>query len=186
MFVTRLLGRLPLAGGLLAGSAVAACALSPSVVQLQAATMGSAAKKDTKAAKSDAKKETKAAKPDSPEVELLNKQRTIILSSTVDATSAKTVVAKLLYLDKVRKEKASSENAGGGEEGDEPIVVSNVEPIVLYIMTPGGNINAGMAIYDMMQFVEVRPAPARVLRARTHLILCLLFSRRCTQSASAR
>ena len=62
---------------------------------------------------------------------LLN-DRIIMLSDEVNDTTASLVVAQLLFLESEDPEK----------------------DISLYIMSPGGSVTAGMAIYDTMQFVK--------------------------------
>jgi len=62
---------------------------------------------------------------------LLN-DRIVMLSDTVNDTSASLVVAQLLYLESQDPEK----------------------DISLYINSPGGSITAGLAIYDTMQYIK--------------------------------
>jgi len=62
----------------------------------------------------------------------LLKDRIIILGSAIDDHVANLVVAQLLHL-----------------EGDDPS-----KDIDLYINSPGGHIDAGLAIYDTMQFIK--------------------------------
>ena len=62
---------------------------------------------------------------------LLN-DRIIVLSDEVNDTTASIVVAQLLFL-----------------EGQDPD-----KDISLYINSPGGSVNAGMAIYDTMQYIK--------------------------------
>ena len=62
---------------------------------------------------------------------LLN-DRIVLLSSQVDDVTASLVVAQLLYL-----------------EGQDPD-----KDISLYINSPGGQVTAGMAIYDTMQYIK--------------------------------
>lgn len=62
---------------------------------------------------------------------LLN-ERIVFLNGKVDDTSASLVVAQLLHLESVDSEK----------------------DIHFYINSPGGVVTAGMAIYDVMQFVK--------------------------------
>ena len=64
---------------------------------------------------------------------LLN-DRIIMLSDEVNDVTASLVVAQLIYL-----------------EGQDPD-----KDIHLYINSPGGSITAGMAIYDTMQFHQMR------------------------------
>ena len=58
--------------------------------------------------------------------------RIIFLSSPIDDDVSKVIVAQLLFLD--------------SQDSD--------EDIVLYITSPGGSIDAGMAIYDTMNYVK--------------------------------
>ncbi|GAA5334695.1 MULTISPECIES: ATP-dependent Clp endopeptidase proteolytic subunit ClpP [Thermus] len=62
----------------------------------------------------------------------LLKDRIIFLGTPIDAQVANTVVAQLLFLD------AQNPN----------------QEIKLYINSPGGEVDAGLAIYDTMQFVR--------------------------------
>lgn len=62
----------------------------------------------------------------------LLKDRIIILGSAIDDSVANLIVAQLLHL-----------------EGDDPS-----KDIDLYINSPGGHIDAGLAIYDTMQFIK--------------------------------
>jgi ATP-dependent Clp protease protease subunit len=64
--------------------------------------------------------------------ERLLQQRIIVLGQQVDDEIANRIVAQLLLL--------SAEDA--------------TADILLYINSPGGSVNAGMAIYDTMQFIE--------------------------------
>ena len=61
----------------------------------------------------------------------LLKDRIIILNGEIDDNTANIVVAQLLYLDSL-----------------------NNEDISLYINSPGGEITAGMAIYDTMNYIK--------------------------------
>ncbi len=65
---------------------------------------------------------------------LLLKERIVFLGSAIDDTVANLIVAQLLYLNSVDQK----------------------QPIHLYINSPGGNVYAGLAIYDTMQMI---PAP---------------------------
>ena len=62
----------------------------------------------------------------------LLKERIIFLGEEVDDVTASLVVSQLLYLE--------------SEDPD--------KDINLYIMSPGGSVTAGMAIYDTMQFIK--------------------------------
>lgn len=63
---------------------------------------------------------------------LLLKERIIFLGTSVDDTSANLIVAQLLYLNSLDPKKE----------------------INLYINSPGGNVYAGLAIYDAMQMIQ--------------------------------
>ena len=63
---------------------------------------------------------------------LLLKERIIFLGTSVDDTSANLIVAQLLYLNSL----------------------DNKKEINLYINSPGGNVYAGLAIYDAMQMIQ--------------------------------
>ena len=63
----------------------------------------------------------------------LLKERIIFLGEEVNDTTASLIVSQLLFLESEDPEK----------------------DISLYIMSPGGSVTAGMAIYDTMQFVWV-------------------------------
>lgn len=62
----------------------------------------------------------------------LLKDRIILLTGEVDDATAATIVAQLLFL-----------------ESEDP-----TKDINLYIMSPGGSVTAGMAIFDAMQYVK--------------------------------
>jgi ATP-dependent Clp protease, protease subunit len=62
----------------------------------------------------------------------LLKDRVVFLGSEIDATLANVVIAQLLFLD--------------AEAAD--------REIMLYINSPGGEVSAGLAIYDTMQFLR--------------------------------
>lgn len=62
----------------------------------------------------------------------LLKDRIIMLDTDVNSTSASLIVAQMLFLE--------SENPG--------------KPINFYINSPGGSVNAGMSIYDTMQYIK--------------------------------
>ena len=56
----------------------------------------------------------------------------VFLGDAIDASVANTVIAQLLYLEK-QDPKA---------------------PITIYVNSPGGHVTAGLAIYDVMQYVQ--------------------------------
>ncbi|MCI9084189.1 MAG: ATP-dependent Clp protease proteolytic subunit [Bacilli bacterium] len=61
----------------------------------------------------------------------LLKNRIVFLSGNIDEKSAKEIVAKLLYLDS-----------------------KSHDDIILYINSPGGEINSGFMIYDTMKYIK--------------------------------
>lgn len=61
----------------------------------------------------------------------LQKERIIFIGTEIDADLANTVVAQLLYLDSLSQ-----------------------KPITLYLNTPGGSVDAGLAIYDTMNLIK--------------------------------
>ncbi len=63
---------------------------------------------------------------------LLLKERIVFLGTPIDAQVANLIVAQLLYLDREDAEREIS----------------------LYINSPGGEISAGLAIYDTMQLIQ--------------------------------
>lgn len=74
--------------------------------------------------------EKKPAAADAQIQEKLLKTRSILLSGEIDKESADTIIKQLLVLD--------------GESS---------EPIKLFINSPGGDVDAGYAIYDMVRFI---------------------------------
>ena len=62
----------------------------------------------------------------------LLEDRIIFLGSGIDANTANTVIAQLLFLEKVDPKK----------------------DITLYVNSPGGHVTAGLAIYDTMQHIK--------------------------------
>ena len=62
----------------------------------------------------------------------LLEDRVVFLGDAIDAAVANTVIAQLLYLEK-QDPKA---------------------PITIYVNSPGGHVTAGLAIYDVMQYVQ--------------------------------
>lgn len=73
----------------------------------------------------------KKPRPTFPERELLEKQRTIVISEEVTPALSKRVIPQLLWLDS----KSDS-------------------PIRLFINTPGGSADDGFAIYDTIRFIR--------------------------------
>lgn len=76
--------------------------------------------------------EKKEAKPLDAETDVLLKTRTILLSGEINKDTADSTIKKLLLLE------ADNSN----------------EPIWLYINSPGGEVDSGFAIYDMIRFVK--------------------------------
>lgn len=62
----------------------------------------------------------------------LLEDRIIFLGDAIDSAVANTVIAQLLYLEKVDPK----------------------APITLYVNSPGGHVTAGLAIYDTMQHIK--------------------------------
>ncbi len=62
----------------------------------------------------------------------LLEERIILLTGTIDDKMASSIVGQLLYLESI----------------------NDHEDIYMYINSPGGSINAGMAIYDTMNFIK--------------------------------
>lgn len=62
----------------------------------------------------------------------LLEDRVVFLGDAIDASVANTVIAQLLFLEK-QDPKA---------------------PITVYVNSPGGHVTAGLAIYDVMQYVQ--------------------------------
>ncbi len=62
----------------------------------------------------------------------LLEDRVIFLGDAIDSMVANTVIAQLLYLDKIDPK----------------------APITLYVNSPGGHVTAGLAIYDTMQHIK--------------------------------
>jgi ATP-dependent Clp protease protease subunit len=78
-----------------------------------------------------ADEEKKPAAADAQIQEKLLKTRSVLLSGEIDKESADTIIKQLLVLD--------------GESS---------EPIKLFINSPGGDVDAGYAIYDMVRFIK--------------------------------
>lgn len=62
----------------------------------------------------------------------LLEDRVIFLGDAIDSAVANTIIAQLLYLEKVDAK----------------------APITLYVNSPGGHVTAGLAIYDTMQHIK--------------------------------
>ena len=76
-------------------------------------------------------KEQKTPKPPAVAMDLLKKERTIIISEEVSPKLTQRVMSSLLWLD---------------SQSD--------DPIKLYINTPGGSADDGFAIFDLIRFVK--------------------------------
>ncbi|NDK08718.1 ATP-dependent Clp protease proteolytic subunit [Candidatus Gracilibacteria bacterium] len=62
----------------------------------------------------------------------LLEDRVVFLGEAIDSTVANTVIAQLLFLEKVDPK----------------------APITIYVNSPGGHVTAGLAIYDVMQYIK--------------------------------
>jgi len=62
----------------------------------------------------------------------LLRERIIFIGTVVDDNLASLIMAQLLYL-----------------QGEDPL-----EPISMYINSPGGSVTAGLAVYDTMQYIQ--------------------------------
>lgn len=76
-------------------------------------------------------KETKAAENAMGQYDKLLKTRSLLLSGEINKESADRLIKDLLILD-----------------------AESIEPIKIYINSPGGDVDAGFAIYDMIRFVS--------------------------------
>ena len=74
-----------------------------------------------------------------PLLELRHRQRMVFISGSISDSTAKTVIADLLYLDAL-------EDGATGPGGP--------RPIQLVINSSGGVVTSGLAIYDVMQYVR--------------------------------
>ncbi|MDA8411305.1 MAG: ATP-dependent Clp protease proteolytic subunit [Treponema sp.] len=82
-------------------------------------------------------KEEKQRKPDDALAEKFLKTRTILLTGEIDKDQGEKIIRQLLLLESL---------------GD--------DPINLFVDSPGGDVDAGFAIFDMISFVK---APVRIL-----------------------
>ena len=82
-------------------------------------------------------KEEKQRKPDDPLAEKFLKTRTILLTGEIDKEQGERVIRQLLLLESLSE-----------------------DPINLFVDSPGGDVDAGFAIFDMIRFVK---APVRIL-----------------------
>ena len=62
----------------------------------------------------------------------LLRERIVFIGMPIDDTLASLIVAQLLYL-----------------QGEDPL-----DPISMYINSPGGSVTAGLAVYDTMQYIQ--------------------------------
>jgi ATP-dependent Clp protease protease subunit len=82
-------------------------------------------------------KEEKQRKPDDALAEKFLKTRTILLTGEIDKDQGERVIRQLLLLESLSE-----------------------DPISLFVDSPGGDVDAGFAIFDMISFVR---APVRIL-----------------------
>jgi len=82
-------------------------------------------------------KEEKQRKPDDALAEKFLKTRTILLTGEIDKDQGERVIRQLLLLESLSE-----------------------DPINLFVDSPGGDVDAGFAIFDMIRFVK---APVRIL-----------------------
>ena len=82
-------------------------------------------------------KEAPARKPEDALAERFLKTRTILLTGEIDKEQGERVIRQLLLLESV-----------------------SADPIDLFIDSPGGDVDAGFAIFDMIRFVK---APVRIV-----------------------
>lgn len=82
-------------------------------------------------------KEEKQRKPDDALAEKFLKTRTILLTGEIDKDQGEKVIRQLLLLESLSD-----------------------DPINLFVDSPGGDVDAGFAIFDMISFVK---APVRIL-----------------------
>ena len=85
----------------------------------------------------DDDKEEKQRKPEDALAEKFLKTRTILLTGEIDKDQGERVIRQLLLLESLSD-----------------------EPISLFVDSPGGDVDAGFAIFDMIRFVK---APVRIL-----------------------
>ncbi len=81
----------------------------------------------------------------------LLKERIIIITGEIDDAMSSSVCAQLLYLSSI----------------------SN-EPIQMYINSPGGSVSAGLAIYDVMQYIhcEISTIGMGICASMAAILLC--------------
>ena len=82
-------------------------------------------------------KETKPRKPEAALAERFLKTRTILLSGEIDKDQAERLIRQLLLLESLSD-----------------------EPVTVYIDSPGGDVDAGFAIFDMINFIR---SPVRIV-----------------------
>ena len=96
-------------------------------------------------ASSAGSKSAKAKKEDNVDKHLLNERRVVFVSGRIDEKSAFAIVKQLLFLDQSKGTKFDGVGSSGG---------SAVAPITMVISSPGGQVTAGLGIYDTMQWVR--------------------------------
>lgn len=81
----------------------------------------------------------------------LLKERIIILTGEIDDNMSSSICAQLLYLSSISK-----------------------DPIEMYINSPGGSVNAGLAIYDIMKYIpcEVGTICMGICASMAAVLLC--------------
>lgn len=94
----------------------------------------------------------------------LLKERIIILTGEIDDAMASSITAQLLYLSSLNK-----------------------DPIQMYINSPGGSVTAGLAIYDIMNFIpcEISTIGMGICASMAAVLLCAgSAGKRCALSNS--
>lgn len=94
----------------------------------------------------------------------LLKERIIILTGEIDDAMASSITAQLLYLSSLNK-----------------------DPIQMYINSPGGSVTAGLAIYDIMNFIpcEISTICMGICASMAAVLLCAgSAGKRCALSNS--
>lgn len=112
------------------------------------------------------KNPAKGKKEDNVDKHLLNERRVVFISGRIDEKSACKVVSQLLYLDQGTGTKFDGVGSRGG---------SNVAPITMLISSPGGQVTAGLGIYDTMQWVRA-PVHTVVIGHASSMAAVLLAS----------
>lgn len=92
----------------------------------------------------------------------LLKERIIILTGEIDDTMASSITAQLLYLSSISS-----------------------DPIQMYINSPGGSVSAGLAIYDIMNYIpcEISTIGMGMCASMAAVLLCSgTHGKRCSLS----